>query len=67
MEMTTHDRTIQLITVLDYNARQIAQVLGISTRGASYKLSREKGNQFTESDLEKFKNFIENLNKTAQQ
>ena len=64
--MTTHDRTIQLITVLDYNARQIAQVLGISTRGASYKLSREKGNQFTESDFEKFKNFIENLNKTAQ-
>ncbi len=66
MEMTTHDRTIQLITALDYNARQIAQVLGISTRGASYKLSREKGNQFTETDFEKFKNFIENLKQTAQ-
>ena len=66
MEVTPHDRTLQLITALDYNARQIAQVLGISTRGASYKLSREKGNQFTETDFEKFKNFIENLKQTAQ-
>lgn len=63
--MTPHDHTLQLITVLDYNARQIAQVLGISTKGAEKKMKQEGSNKFLEKDFVKFTEFINNLKKKA--
>lgn len=64
--MTPHDRTLQLITALDYNARQVSQVLGITTKGAEKKMKQEGSNKFLEADLEKFKTFIRKLNGTIQ-
>ena len=66
MEVTPHDRTLQLVTELDYNSRQVARVLGISTKGAEKKIKQEGSNRFLEKDLEKFKEFISKLNETAQ-
>ena len=66
MEITTHESTMQLITKLDYNSRQVARVLEISTKGAEKKIKQEGSNRFLKKDLEKFKEFISKLNETAQ-
>lgn len=64
--MNYHELTMQIISALDYNSRQVSQILGISTKGAEKKMKQEGSNQFLETDFEKFKTFIQKLNKTAQ-
>ena len=59
--MNPHNDTLILIEKLNYNSRQVARVLGISTKGAEKKMKQEGSNKFLEKDLEKFKEFIKNL------
>lgn len=45
--MTVQQNSLELIRAFGYNARQVAEVLGISTRVASLKMNGDGYNKFT--------------------
>lgn len=60
--MTTQDKCLHLISLLDYNSRQAGQALEISHQTVDKKKKLQGRNKFTEKDFEKLCDFIENLN-----
>ena len=65
--MTSHENALILIKEFNYNARQVAEVLGVQTRTVSDKMKTENYNKFSDNDFTKllfhFQQKIENQTK----
>ena len=50
---TPHENALILIKVFEYNARQVSQVLGVTTQTIDKKIKLVNNNKFSESDFQK--------------
>ena len=66
--MTAHENALILIKGFEYNARQVSQVLGVTTQTIDKKIKLVNNNKFSESDFQKlifhFQQKIESNNQT---
>lgn len=66
--MTPHENALILIKGFEYNARQVSQVLGVTTQTIDKKIKLVNNNKFSESDFQKlifhFQQKIEKQSKT---
>jgi len=58
-----HKKALILIDAFNYNAREIAEVLGINTRTASDKIKNVNYNKFTEYQFKKMLIYFKDKNK----
>lgn len=57
--MTDHEQSIKLISSLELKEKQVADILGISVPGVRLKKQNKRYNKFTESNLNKLKEYLE--------
>lgn len=59
--MTEHEKTLQLIKLLNYKPAQTAAAMKISAKAVQFKTNGAKYHKFTAANLEALEAFINNL------